>query len=172
MFGIGPMELVIIAIVAIVFVGPKNLPEMMKKLGKAFVQVRRQTQEIRDGFQDVVKDAERELELERIRELKEKMQSMQPKNMIESAIKEAGKVETAEPKAKDEHTTAHDYHEAHYDEDGNYVKPDPDAIFSDKFEDRGWEHLIPKKEDSNPDQSAEEKTEEPSEKNSKPEGGA
>lgn len=145
MFGIGPMELVIIAIVAIVFVGPKNLPDMMKKLGKAFVQVRRQTQEIRDGFQDVVRDAERELELDRIREIKEKMQSMQPKNMIESAINDSQKEAPSETK-DDKNSTTHDYHEGHYDEDGNYTKPDPDAIFADKFEDRGWEHLIPKEE--------------------------
>ena len=83
MFGIGPMELIVVAVVAIVVVGPKRLPEMMRKLGRIFVQVRRQTNDIRQGFNDVVREAERDLELEKIRELKQQVDKFRDCKSIE-----------------------------------------------------------------------------------------
>ena len=109
MFGIGPLELALVAIVAIVFIGPQKLPEMMSKFGKLFVQVRRQTQDIRTGFNDVIRDAERDLELDRIRELKTKLDDVKPANMLENALKDTVNLDDD----KD------DYHDSHY-KDGEY----------------------------------------------------
>ena len=58
MFGIGFFELCIIAVVALVFVGPKRLPDLMKQVGKFFVQARRVSNEVRSTFDTVVRDAE------------------------------------------------------------------------------------------------------------------
>ncbi|MFW7377770.1 MAG: Sec-independent protein translocase protein TatB [Oligoflexus sp.] len=135
MFGIGPMELAVIAIVAIVFVGPKKLPEVMRKMGKMFVQIRRQTQDIRESMSDVMRDAERELELDRIRELKEKMNKLNPQEMLKSAVK--GDDVKGSDKADDP-----DYHESHY-VDGEYKNPDDGFLDARLLEDNGWKYLRP-----------------------------
>lgn len=58
MFGIGFFELLIIAVVAVVFVGPKKLPEVMRQAGKFFVQMRRTANDVRSTFDQVIREAE------------------------------------------------------------------------------------------------------------------
>ena len=41
MFGIGMQELIIIAIIALIIVGPKKLPDLAKTLGKSFGELRK-----------------------------------------------------------------------------------------------------------------------------------
>ncbi|MDD9950619.1 MAG: Sec-independent protein translocase protein TatB [Zetaproteobacteria bacterium] len=65
MFGIGMMELLLIGVVALVVVGPQKLPELMKQLGKIFVQIRQMTTEVRDSMETVIHDAEQEIEREK-----------------------------------------------------------------------------------------------------------
>ncbi|MEQ8161822.1 MAG: twin-arginine translocase TatA/TatE family subunit, partial [Smithellaceae bacterium] len=48
MFGIGFQELLIIAVVALLIVGPKKLPDLAKTLGKGFHEFRKAT----DGLTD------------------------------------------------------------------------------------------------------------------------
>lgn len=64
MFGIGIQELIVIACVALLFVGPKRLPELARQFGKLFVQARRATSDMRSAFDDVVKQAEDEIRKE------------------------------------------------------------------------------------------------------------
>ncbi|MFK7824208.1 MAG: Sec-independent protein translocase protein TatB [Oligoflexales bacterium] len=64
MFGIGFVELCVIIVVALVFVGPKKLPEMMKQAGKFFVQVRRMTTDVKSTMDDVIQEAEQEIRRE------------------------------------------------------------------------------------------------------------
>jgi len=149
MFGIGPMELIVIAIVAMVFIGPEKLPDLMRKFGKIFVQVRRQTNEVRSSFNDVIHEAERDFELEKIRELQQKLQSTSPNQLLDAALNGQqtsntyplpgpgldadghplpGYDEHGHPLNKDgvahaethEAQSPHDYHEGHY-VDGKYV---------------------------------------------------
>jgi sec-independent protein translocase protein TatA len=51
MFGIGWQELIIIAIIALIVVGPKKLPDLAKTLGKGFSEFRKAT----DGLSDDLK---------------------------------------------------------------------------------------------------------------------
>ena len=51
MFGIGFFELCIIAVVALLFVGPKKLPHLMSQMGQFFVQIKRTSNEMRDALQ-------------------------------------------------------------------------------------------------------------------------
>jgi sec-independent protein translocase protein TatB len=50
MFGVGVPELVVIFLVALVILGPKQLPEVAKFLGKALGEFRRATDEISAEF--------------------------------------------------------------------------------------------------------------------------
>lgn len=61
MFGIGPLELIVIAVFAIIFIGPKNLPEMMGKVAKFFVKAKRYSSDIKYGIDDMVRKAEDEV---------------------------------------------------------------------------------------------------------------
>jgi len=58
MFNIGFQELIIIAIIALLIVGPKKLPDLAKSLGKGFGELRRAA----DGFSDDVKQTLQEEE--------------------------------------------------------------------------------------------------------------
>lgn len=74
MFGIGPMEAIIIALVAVIFVGPDKLPGLLKKFGRFYVQAKRHANEVKSGFDSAIHEAERDLELDRIRELQKQIQ--------------------------------------------------------------------------------------------------
>ncbi len=50
-FGIGPLELLVIIILALIFLGPEELPTIARKLGVLM----RQLQELSDEFQEQVK---------------------------------------------------------------------------------------------------------------------
>ena len=54
MFGIGFQELIIIAIIALLIVGPKKLPDLAKTLGKGFSEFRKATEGITDDLKQTM----------------------------------------------------------------------------------------------------------------------
>ncbi|OGP68034.1 MAG: twin arginine-targeting protein translocase TatB [Deltaproteobacteria bacterium RBG_16_44_11] len=60
MFGIGMQELIIIAIIALLIVGPKKLPDLAKTLGKSFGELRRAADDMTDDFKKTMKDNEKQ----------------------------------------------------------------------------------------------------------------
>jgi sec-independent protein translocase protein TatB len=63
MFDIGWSEILVIAVVAIIVVGPKDLPRMLRTFGRMMGQVRRTANEFRRQFDDALRDAERQVDL-------------------------------------------------------------------------------------------------------------
>ena len=61
MFGVGVPELVVIFLVALVILGPKQLPEVAKFLGKALGEFRRATDEISAEFNNAKSMLEEEV---------------------------------------------------------------------------------------------------------------
>lgn len=55
---IGPMELVLIFIVALLVFGPRKLPELGKSLGKGIAEFRRASTELRSTLEDEVRAEE------------------------------------------------------------------------------------------------------------------
>ncbi len=53
-FGIQPLHLVVIVIVALIIFGPSRLPEIGRGLGKALNEFRQGTKEMTEGFRDEV----------------------------------------------------------------------------------------------------------------------
>ena len=50
MFGIGPMELVLILVVALLVLGPKRMPELARTLGKGLSEFRRASADLRQSL--------------------------------------------------------------------------------------------------------------------------
>lgn len=63
MFGIDSSELLLIAIVALVVIGPKDLPKVMRIVGHWVGRARGAVRQFRDGFDQMLREAElKELE--------------------------------------------------------------------------------------------------------------
>jgi sec-independent protein translocase protein TatB len=58
MFDIGWSELLIVAVIAVVFVGPKDLPRMLRVFGKTMGKMRRMAGDFQRQFNDALKEAE------------------------------------------------------------------------------------------------------------------
>lgn len=55
MFGIGMQELIIIAVIALIIVGPKKLPDLAKSLGKGFSEFKKATEGVTEDIKDALK---------------------------------------------------------------------------------------------------------------------
>ena len=64
MFDIAPTELLLVAIVALLVIGPKDLPLVMRKVGQWAGKARGVARQFRSGFDAMVREAELE-EMER-----------------------------------------------------------------------------------------------------------
>ena len=68
MFGVGLPEMMIIAVVALVFIGPDKLPGVLRSIGKGLVQLKRATSDVRSTVQDEMNKIEDEIELKDVQE--------------------------------------------------------------------------------------------------------
>jgi sec-independent protein translocase protein TatA len=59
MFGIGMQELIIIAIIALIIVGPNKLPDLAKSLGKGFRDFKRATEDVTEDIKETLKADEK-----------------------------------------------------------------------------------------------------------------
>ena len=64
MFDIGADELLLTAVVAIVVIGPKDLPRALRVVGRWVAKMRKMSNAFRSGFENMVREAELE-EMER-----------------------------------------------------------------------------------------------------------
>jgi len=67
MFGLGWDHLVVIFVVALVVFGPGELPSVMRSLGATMKAVNRYVGDFRRQFDDAMREAEKELDLEETR---------------------------------------------------------------------------------------------------------
>ena len=78
MFDIGWTELIVVAVVAILVVGPKELPSMLMTFGRTVGRMRRMANEFQSQFNDVVREAERQANVDDIRKDLEAVSSLDP----------------------------------------------------------------------------------------------
>ena len=103
MFGIDSPELLVIAIVALVVIGPKELPGLLRSWGKWMAQMRAMASEFRGHVDEMV----RQSELDEVKKQLESapgldLQALDPTRQIKSAIQEGmaeGEKALAEAKA-------------------------------------------------------------------------
>lgn len=92
MFGIGMTEMIVIAALALVILGPKKLPDLARSLGKGFAEFKRATNELKSTI-----DMEMKAEDERYnRELDAKGEKKIPDNGDEAL----SRLDTEDPSTK------------------------------------------------------------------------
>lgn len=100
MFDIGWSELVIIGIVALIAIGPKELPGVLRALGHWMGKVRRMASEFQDQFREAMREAE-------VADLKRQFEEASTKatsafsNPLDTAQKEVEAAFGSEPSASD-----------------------------------------------------------------------
>ena len=77
----GFTEFILIAIVALVVVGPKDLPVMMRKLGQFVAKGRAMANEFRAAFDDIARQAE-------LDELRQEIEDLKNTNAVKEATDE------------------------------------------------------------------------------------
>ena len=82
MFDVGYSEILVIAIVLIVVVGPKDLPKMLRAFGKMMTKFRTVSGEFRRQFDDALKEAE----LDEVRKTISDVRSLDPRNQLRDAL--------------------------------------------------------------------------------------
>jgi len=95
MFDIGFDELLVIAVVAIVVVGPKDLPLALRSVGRWVAKVRRVSGHFRSGIETMIREAELEEMERKWREQNEAIMQAHPSPPEASA--EAGAENTTPP---------------------------------------------------------------------------
>lgn len=82
MFDLAWSELAIIGVIALVVVGPKDLPKLMRSAGKMAAQARRMA----DEFRGQMSEALRESELDDLRKSVDEIRSLDPRSMIRQEV--------------------------------------------------------------------------------------
>ncbi len=65
MFTVGPQEMIVIVILALVLFGPKKLPELGRTIGKALTEFRRASSDLKASFEREMHNLEREVDAQK-----------------------------------------------------------------------------------------------------------
>ena len=83
---VGGLELLVIAAVALIVVGPKDLPIMLRKLGQFTAKIRGMANEFRASFDEMARQSE-------LDELRKEVEAMRRGQVAESAAADASKAQ-------------------------------------------------------------------------------
>jgi sec-independent protein translocase protein TatB len=64
LFGVGPAEMIVILVVALIFVGPERLPKLAADLARTIREIRKYTGSLAAEFNEVVQELEKETQAE------------------------------------------------------------------------------------------------------------
>ena len=89
MFDLGWSELLIIAVVAIIVVGPKDLPKMLRTVGRFVGQMKRMANDFTRQFEDAVRDSELDEVNRQIKAASSSADFDNPLKDVEDSVKDA-----------------------------------------------------------------------------------
>jgi sec-independent protein translocase protein TatB len=102
MFGVDSTEFVIVAVLALIFIGPKDLPKVMRTVGYWVGRVRGMARHFTSGIETMMREAELEEMEKRWREENERIMALHPANADYPEPRQPDEmppiVEPAEPK--------------------------------------------------------------------------
>ncbi len=100
MFDIGWTELLVIAMVAIIVVGPKDLPRMLRTFGQTVGKLRRMAGEFQSTFNEALREAEQQADIADMRKQVESIGKIDPLADLKKSI-QAEPAKAAPKKAAD-----------------------------------------------------------------------
>jgi len=83
--GIGMPELMVVLVLALVVVGPQQLPVMMRKVGQIMAQARAMAKEFQQSFEEIGRETE-------LAELRKEIEALKKSNPVEEIRGEVDKV--------------------------------------------------------------------------------
>lgn len=84
--GIGFSEILVVGLAALIFIGPKDLPLLMRKLGQFVGKGRRMAREFQAAFEDIARQSE-------LDELKKEIEELKRSNLMTQAQEDLAAVE-------------------------------------------------------------------------------
>ncbi len=84
--GIGFSEILVLGLAALIFIGPKDLPVLMRKLGQIIGKGRRMASEFQAAFDDIARQTE-------LDELKKEIEALKRSNAMTQAAEDLAAVE-------------------------------------------------------------------------------
>ncbi len=97
MFGIGSTELLIIVVVALIVIGPKKLPEMMRTLGKGLAEFKSMGSDVKRTLDREIEQAEQDI---RTATAKEKLFKEEKEKTEDASPEEGDKADGASQKTE------------------------------------------------------------------------
>jgi sec-independent protein translocase protein TatB len=97
MFDIGWTELLVVAVVMILVVGPKDLPRMLRTFGQTLGKVRRMASDFQSTFNEALREAEQQADLADMKSQVEKAANFDPLGDLKKSINVD---KASKPKAK------------------------------------------------------------------------
>jgi len=85
MFGVDSTELAIVAILALIFIGPKDLPKVLRTVGYWVGRMRGMARHFTAGMENMMREAELEEMEKKWREENERIMRLHPSNPAEAA---------------------------------------------------------------------------------------
>lgn len=98
MFDIGWTELIVVAVVMILVVGPKDLPKMLRTFGQTIGKVRRMAGEFQSTFNEALREAEQQADIADMKKQVEKAGNFDPLGDIKKSIETDRKAKPAQAK--------------------------------------------------------------------------
>lgn len=98
MFDIGWTELIVVAVVMILVVGPKDLPRMLRTFGQTIGKVRRMAGEFQSTFNEALREAEQQADIADMKKQVEKAANFDPLGDIKKSIETDFKTPKPAPK--------------------------------------------------------------------------
>jgi sec-independent protein translocase protein TatB len=89
-FGIGYTELVVIALVAIIVIGPKDLPKVLRAFGRTMQKVRGMAREFQGHLDQAMREAG-------VDEIKKEITSLKNMNPVDDVRKEINSINSSNP---------------------------------------------------------------------------
>jgi sec-independent protein translocase protein TatB len=99
MFGVDSSELAVVAILALIFIGPKDLPKVMRTVGYWVGRMRGMARHFTSGIENMMREAELEEMEKKWREENERIMKLYPAN---AHYPEPGQPDTMPPVADPE----------------------------------------------------------------------
>ena len=104
MLNIGMGELMVIAVLGLVVIGPERLPEVMRFLGRNYAKLKHATSDLRKAFQFEVDKAQNEHRVEVIKARRELLKLKEEADSIKDSIKSSVERPQNIPLPKDRQT--------------------------------------------------------------------